>query len=261
MSLLSFLKKPNVMLVLGALGFVGTSVLTAKATVKFIRAKDALNRETTLKEDIVLGAKCYAGAATIGLASAGLIFGGNKSYATAQAGLVTGYTLLNTKYKNYRDIVLKQFGLDKFKDLDKELSRATEIKKFPVIKNPDAKPLSEGSILLRDPFSDPDNPVFVETHMEQYLDANHEFLRKIVTNPYYESIVTINEWRELQSFDDLDMHGEEFGWSQEYLENINGCIWLDISLEIHFDKAGNMYYEPIFRIDPCVGNSQNVHTL
>lgn len=260
MSLLSFLKKPNVMLILGALGFVGSSVLTAKATVKFIRTRDALHRETTLKEDIVLGAKCYAGAATMGLASAGLIFGGNKSYATAQAGLVTGYTLLNTKYKNYRDVALKQLGLDKFKDIDKEVSKLTVVKEFPVAKTKKHIP-SDGSILLRDPFSDPDNPVFVETHMEQYLDANNAFLRKIVTNPYYESIVTVNEWRELQSFDNLDMHGEEFGWSQEYLENINGCIWLDISLEIRFDKAGNMYYEPVFRIEPCVGNSQQNHAI
>ena len=95
MSLMTFLKKPSVMLALGVIGFFGTNVLTARATIKFIKEKQALNRDTTLKEDIVLGVKCYGAAATAGAVSTALIFGGNKSYATAQAGLVT-ILLLNS---------------------------------------------------------------------------------------------------------------------------------------------------------------------
>jgi len=261
MSLMSFLKKPSVLLGLGVLGFFATNVLTARATKKYLEKKEALGRETTLKEDIVLAAKAYAPAATAGIVSAGLIFGGNKTYSTAQAGLVTGYTLLNTKYKNYRDVVLKQVGLDQFKDLDKALSKEMSVKEAPKKTNKPEWPVSEGSITIRDPFSDPENPIWLETTMEQYLDANHEFMRKIIMNPYYEDIVKVNEWRELQGFNDFDMHGEEFGWSQEYLENVNGCIWLDISLEIHFDAKGDQYYEPVFRIEPCVGNSHQNHAL
>lgn len=260
MSLMTFLKKPSVMLALGVIGFFGTNVLTARATIKFIKEKQALNRDTTLKEDIVLGVKCYGTAATAGAVSTALIFGGNKSYATAQAGLVTGYTLLNTKYKNYRDAALKVVGLDKFKEIDKQLVNDIHEKPENYSKFiPEVK--SQGTILLMDPFSDPKNPVFTETTLEQYEHAKNEFNRRIVTNPRSDIIIPINEWRDLNSFDDQDIRGEEYGYSQEYLEDVIGHLWVDIDEEIRFDAAGNMYYYPIFRVDPCVGNSQQKHFL
>lgn len=267
MSLLSFLKKPSVMIGLGLVGFIGTNILTAKATYKFIKEKEALKRDTTLKEDIVLGAKCYGGAVAAGAVSAGLIFGGSKTYATTQAALVSGYTLLNTKYKNYRDMALKTIGLDNFKEIDKKLvdEKQAEVNKFSKYL-PDPH---EGMMVIQDPFSDPKNPIYSEIPMEQYLEAKNEFLSLIAKNPRSDTIVTVNQWRELNG---IDAHaigkeskeaiwGEESGWSQEYLEDVSGHVWIDIHEEIRFDPKGTMYYYPIFSVEPCVGNSQRLQWL
>lgn len=256
MSLMNFFRKPGVKLLLGALGLVGTNVLTARATIKFIKERESLGRETTLKEDIQIGMKCYGGAIAAGAASAAFLFAGNKGYLDNQDSLISSYNMLSNKYNNYKNAAMRTLGNAKVKEIEE---KATKMLEKP--KNISLTPKSEGSVILMDPFSDPKNPVFVETSMEQIIDSNHAFMRRIVMNPEYEKIVTVNEWRELQSFNDLDMKGEEFGYSQEYLENLNGCVWLDIDLEIRFDNGGTMYYYPVFRFEPIAGNSHQKHFL
>jgi len=256
MSLMNFFKKPGVKLLLGALGLVGTNVLTARATVKFIKERESLGRETTLKEDIQIGVKCYGGAIAAGAASAAFLFAGNKGYLDNQNNLISSYNMISNKYNHYKNAAMKTLGNAKVKEIEEKANKMLEKPK-----NVSFVPKSEGSVILMDPFSDPQNPVFVETSMEQIVDSNHAFMRRIVMNPEYEKIVTVNEWRELQSFNDLDMKGEEFGYSQEYLENLNGFVWLDIDLEIRFDNRGSMYYYPVFRFEPIAGNSHQKHFL
>lgn len=256
MSLMNFFRKPGVKLLLGALGLIGTNVLTARATIKFIKERESLGRETTLKEDIQIGMKCYGGAIAAGAASAAFLFAGNKGYLDNQDSLISSYNSINNKFNSYKNAAMRTIGADKVREIEKKANKMLETpKSVPTVHH------SEGSVMMRDPFSDPKNPVFTETTMEQIIDGNYAFMRRIIMNPEYEKIVPINEWRELQSFDDLDMKGEEFGYSQEYLENVNGCVWLDITLEIRFDDKGSMYYDPVFRFEPIAGNSHQKHFL
>ena len=280
MSLLSFLKKPSVMIGLGLAGFIGTNILTAKATYKFIKEKEALKRDTTLKEDIVLGAKCYGGAVAAGAVSAGLIFGGSKTYATTQAALVSGYTLLNTKYKNYRDMALKTIGLDNFKEIDKKLAEERQKAENEYKRTHKLPAVSEGCIVVADPFSPKGEEWFCETTMEQYLVAKEEFRRRIAKCESDYDIVTVNEWRELVGFDiynipdkelnkidsKIKLTGEEFGWSRAYIydcmskKDENG-LWFDIGEDVCFDEQGNQYYYPNFELQPCAGTSHRLQGL
>ena len=59
MNILSFLKKPSVKLVAGLLIFVGSNILVAKGTAKYVREVDAADHELDKKEKIILAAKCY----------------------------------------------------------------------------------------------------------------------------------------------------------------------------------------------------------
>lgn len=249
---MSFLKKPGVKLFLGSVCFIASNVLTAKATMKYIEEKQKVDHELTKEESFKILIKCFAPSVIAVLAGAGLVIKSSEGYNTSIGDIKKEYNNIAKDFGRHKDAVLKTFGLDGSKKVEEQVkAKVDDISKYSKHHIP------EGFVLMMDPFSDPKNPVFVETSIEQIVDSNHSFIRKIITNPHYEDIVTINEWRELQSFNDMDIKGEEFGWSQEYLENLNGCPWLDIELEIRFDNSGTMYYYPVFRFDPCAGNSHN----
>jgi len=259
MSLMTFLKKPGVKLILGALGLIGTNVLTARATIKFIKEREAVGRETTLKEDIQIGMKCYGGAVAAGAASVAFLFAGNKGYLDNQDNLINNYNMLSNKYNSYRNTVMRTIGSEKVKEIEQKLLPVKDIRSSI------AKPVSEGCILLMDPFSDPKDPVFVETTVKQMDDANEQFRRLIIVNNNYEEFISINIWRELQGFEgynkkELD-NSENYGYSQEYLENINGHTYLDITPIVKHDKRGEEYYYPEFRFEPCYRKSQQKHFL
>ena len=249
---MSFLKKPGVKLFLGSVCFIASNVLTAKATMKYIEEKQKMDRELTKEESFKIFVKCFAPSVIAVLAGAGLIIKSSEGYNTSIGDIKKEYNNIAKDFGKHKEAVLKTFGFDGSKKIEEQTKqKVDDISKYC------RHHVSEGSVLMMDPFSDPKNPVFVETSMVQIIDANHAFMRRIVTNPHYEDIVTINEWRELQSFDDLDIKGEEFGYSQEYLENINGNVWLDMEPEIRFDAKGNQYYWMNFRFEPCAGNSHN----
>lgn len=247
--------KPGVKLLIGSIIFVGMNVLTARATVKFIKAKQEADHEMTMKENIVLGVKCYGFVVGAGILAAKLVLDADNNYNQINSGLAAGYNVISHKYAGQKDVIINKLGLDKFKEIAKDSMKVPDIKKSF------ARPVSEGCVLMMDPFSDPKNPVFVETTDVQIVEANLEFIRRIIVNDKSNTIVTVNEWRELQGFDDIDMQGEEFGWSQEYLEDMNNHSFLDIVPVIKFDEKGQQYYYPEFRYEPCAGNSRQLQAL
>jgi hypothetical protein len=245
MNLISFLKKPSVMIITGIIGFVGTNVLTAKCTYNYIKAKEAIDHDTTLQEDIVLAVKSYAPAATAGVISAGLIFSGNKTYSATNASLMTGYTLLNTKYKNYRDAALKTLGFDQAKDIEKLAIKTTQIP----VKKP-LKPVSEGCILIRDPMSDPKDPRFLETTMDVYLESKYEWNKVLAKN----NKTCLNDWYEIVGFE-TNMTGETFGYNTRYLCEVSEdrSSFIDIGEEIVLGDDNFQYYEVLLNNEPIAG--------
>lgn len=241
MGLMSFLKKNSAsgMILGGMLGFVLTNVLTAKSTEKYLEEKKKLPDNTTWQQDLILFAKCYAAPMVSGTVSAGLIFGGNKQYGKVQAGLVSAYTLLNTKYAKERDAVLKNIGLE-------ELTKIKEDIHEPIINKMKKEPVSQGSILVVVDYHDPD--VFIETTMEEL--SNAEFLLEEKINK--DGQVNLSYFLELLSANPT-MTSETLGWNSEYLFGMTENCWIEIEHDLVLEEDGSQYYIVKFPIGPIAG--------
>lgn len=239
MKLPSFITKNKapIMLLAGIAGFVATNYLTAKGAVKQYEERQN-NLNLSLKEELKIAAKCYAPAVTCGLVSAGLIFGGNKTYAKTQAGLLSAYTLANTRFKNERDAVLKTFGLDGLTKVDDQI-------KQPLIEEMKKQPVSQGSILVCDTFGK--EPRFLETTMEELQQAEYEFNRRFSKN----GEINVNYFYELLGFEQT-MEGETFGFNAEYLYDKRGDCWIDFDHELVLED-NNQYYILKFAVEPIAG--------
>lgn len=241
MNLKAFLSKnsASIMIIGGIVGFVVTNVLTAKATEKYIKEKEKQPDNTTWQEDAVVIAKCYAPAAAVGVASAGLIFGGNRKYASMQAGLVSAYTLLNTRYSKERDAVLKNIGLEDLTKIKEEINK-------PIIEKMKKEPVSQGSILVV--IKDFDTEHFFETTMEELQNAEYVLEEKICKDAY----ASLGYFVELIGGTPT-MASETIGWNAEYLYGMTESCWIDIEHELVLEDNGSQYYIINFPIGPIVG--------
>lgn len=230
MSLKSFLSRNSapIMIIGGIIGFVVTNVLTAKATEKYLKEKEKQPVNSTWQEDLTVAAKCYAPAVVSGVASAGLIFGGNRKYASMQAGLVSAYTLLNTRYSKERDIVLKNLGLDQLTKIKEEINK-------PVIEKMKKESVSQGSILVM--VKDFSEEHFFETTMEELTNAEFILEEKICKNAYASLGYFIEQLGGTPS-----MMSETIGWNAEYLYEMTESCWIEIEHELVLEDNGNQYY-------------------
>ena len=236
--------KGSLLLIGGFVGFVATNILTAKAAIKYKEKKDELifnlrdeRTDLTLKEEMAIAVPTFAPAVVTGVVSAGLIFGGNRTYAQTQAGLVSAYTLLNTKYSKYRDAALKSLGVDSVKEIETAL-------KQPQIQIAKKVPVSSGSILVFDSYHDR----YLETTMEELQDAEYQLNRILILH----NRVSLNDWYELLGFEPT-IAGEELGWSAEYLyDTCDGYCWIDFEHELVLND-NDQYYILKFEVEPIAG--------
>lgn len=111
-----FLKKNSstILTILGAVGVVGTAVMTAKATPKAMElielAEEEKGEELTKREKVAIGGPSYIPAVVVGAATMGCIFGANILNKRSQAALMSAYVLLDTTYKEYKNKVKELYG-------------------------------------------------------------------------------------------------------------------------------------------------------
>lgn len=121
-----FLRKHSstILTVLGSVGVIATSVLTAKATIKAVklvenercrrqeyktifadnqRYETVVIPDLTTKEIVKLAWKPYIPATISGLSTIVCIFGANYLSKRSQASLMSAYALLNNSYQEYRE--------------------------------------------------------------------------------------------------------------------------------------------------------------
>lgn len=241
MNLKMFLSKNSapIMLFTGIIGFVVTNVLTAKATEKYLKEKEKQPENTTWQQDLTVAAKCYAPAVVSGVASAGLIFGGNRQYAKVQAGLVSAYTLLNTRYSKERDAVLKNIGLEELTKIKEEINK-------PVIEEMKKKPVSQGSIVVNIPSFDPN--IFLETTMEELENAVFHLEERLAKD----SFVNLSYFVEQLAYPP-NLSSETIGWNADYLYGMTESVWIDIEYELVLEDDGGQYYIVKFPVGPVPG--------
>lgn len=107
-------KAPTVLTCLGAVGVVGTSILTAKgatkASVLLKQATDEKGEKLTTLEAINVALPVYIPAIISGVATITCIFGAHTLSKHHQASLISAYGILDQSYKEYKAKVEDLYG-------------------------------------------------------------------------------------------------------------------------------------------------------
>ena len=149
-------KSPEILIILGVGGVVGSTILACKATTKLSEILDntteemkkiknyveevgyseKYTNEDATKDTIIIYTqtgiklfKLYAPAVTLGVVSLGCILTSNNILRKRNLALVAAYTGLDKTLKKYRDGVIERFG----KDVDLELRHGIKTKKVDIL--------------------------------------------------------------------------------------------------------------------------------
>lgn len=197
---------PTILVVGGVIGMASSGVMACKATTKL---QDVLEKkkseieqvrdyienegfsdeytEEDSKKDLAIlhiqtaaeVAKLYAPAVTLGIVSAGCIFGGHKILHKRNAAIAAAYTAIDRSFKEYRGRVIERFG----KDLDRELKfdiKSKEVEEIVVDENGEEK-IVKSTVEVVDPTKHSDFARFFDEYSENWTkdpETNLMFLRQ-----------------------------------------------------------------------------------
>lgn len=101
------MKRSTLLTIIGAIGVVGTAIMTAKATPKALElldeAKEEKGEELTLVEKVKTAGPVYIPSAIVGAATVGCVLGANVLNKRSQATLASAYALVDRSYKEYKN--------------------------------------------------------------------------------------------------------------------------------------------------------------
>lgn len=197
---------PTILVVGGVIGMASSGVMACKATTKL---QDVLEKkkseieqvrdyienegfsdeytEEDSKKDLAIlhiqtaaeVAKLYAPAVTLGVVSAGCIFGGHKILHKRNAAIAAAYTAIDRSFKEYRGRVIERFG----KELDRELKfniKSKEVEEIVVDENGEEK-IVKSTVDVVDPTKHSDFARFFDEYSENWTkdpETNLMFLRQ-----------------------------------------------------------------------------------
>lgn len=217
-----FLKRnaSTILTTVGALGVVGTSIATAKATTKASKlleeAKKEKGEDLTKLEIVKTAAPVYIPAVLIGASTIACIFGANVLNKRHQAALVSAYALLDNSYKDYKKKVTEMYGEEADGDVRAELAKDKYDEK-EVIEDE-----TDGKILFYDEFSER----YFEATVERVRDAEYELNREVAVG----GAAYLNEFYDLLGIPRVD-YGDHLGWSAFALVEMYWGAWVDFAHE------------------------------
>lgn len=228
----------TILTTVGAIGVVGTAVLTAKATTK---ANDILEEATiekgeklTVKEKIVAAGPTYIPAILMGTATIACIFGANILNKRHQAALISAYTMLDQSYKQYQSKVEEFYGEGSNENIKNEIAK-DEYKKVSIR-------VDDGKELFYDDYS----KRYFESTKEKVKQAEYTLNRNLVMRDY----AYLNEWYDELDLDLLD-EGYKLGWTMGQCMDMYWQPWIDFAhskIELDDGRVCNvirMMEEPI----------------
>lgn len=134
---------PEILTAVGVIGFVGTAVLAAKATLKL---EDTIDKITYEREEVKLNggskadlskvyirgsfelAKLYLPTISVGVLSGVAIISAHGIMTKRQAGLVAAYAVLERGFNEYRARVIEEYGEEKDREFQSGLKYKTTTK-------------------------------------------------------------------------------------------------------------------------------------
>lgn len=221
---------PEILVGLGIVGMVGTTVLAVKVTPKALRLmedkKEVKNDELTKKEIIETTWKLYVPSLCVCVASIGCIIGGCTINKKRNIALAAAYKVAESTLVTYRDKVIETIGEKK----EKEIRDAIEQDK--INKTPDKHIIvtSRGTCLCKDSISGR----YFRSDVDEIKKVINELNLQIINNFGYISLNELYNNLGLESVKD----GDYIGWSTD-----TGLINID------FDACLSDNDEPCIVID------------
>ena len=195
-----FLKKHSstILTVVGAVGVVGTAVLSVKATPKALvlleEAEKEKGEKLTPLEVVKTAWKPYIPAAIAGASTIACIFGANILNTKNQASLMSAYALLDNSYKEYRN---------KVKEIYDEEADVKVLGEIANSKFDENMKLDDNKLL----FFDCQSLQFFEATMDHVMQAECAFKELLHTRGY----ACMNEYYELLGINSIP-EGDQLGW-------------------------------------------------
>lgn len=251
MNIVKLIKKNSstILTVLGAVGVVGTAILTAKSTPKATRviddAKKEKGGELSKWETIQVAAPIYIPSLLIGTGTLVCIFGANILNKKAQASFASAYALLDQSNKEYRNKLKELYGEEAHKNImdsiaidhAKDVSITCDSCYGLETCDLSVEENDGGPILFYDAFS----KRYFEKTIEQVLNAEYHINRNYILM----GAVSVNDFYDFLGLNNID-GGDELIWIP-----CDSYLWIDfnhrkVSLEDGLDcYIIEMIYEPM----------------
>lgn len=223
---------PAIMTAAGVAGVVTTAVLAGKGTVKadYILTEEQALHHNWYQEKAAqpfgklrMTWKCYIPATAAGAATIAFIIGAQSISSKRQAAALSLYTLSETAFKEYKDKVVEQIGINK------EQKVRDEIVQDRVNRNPSSEVIivEDGDVLCMELMSSR----YFKSNMEKLRRAQNDLNQMILGGDMYASHNDFLGMIGLES----NGYGEQVGW------NIDNLIDLQFSAVMSADGK------------PCIG--------
>lgn len=250
----------------GAIGTVGTALLARKAAMKEINiskihlpSKNITPfKDLNIKEKTVIIGKLYLPAIIVGTITIGSIVGSSVLSHKAQASIMSMAVIADQGWRKYKNQVKSTLGLPKHNDILTELSKKMNNKNSIVQSGDGLELYYEESIGYFQ--AKPEDVMLAYSEMNEYMNTDKESMDDI----YYDG-VTLKLFLDLANGNKISSVSDDildsWGWTKEYLNDINGNCWIHMSISNEVTEDGVMPYkiiswveEPIFLLETTLDN-------
>lgn len=231
---------PTILTTIGALGTIGTAILTHKAATKASQMLADDFRNLDMHEQMAMGKKdklklvwtAYIPPVVVGGLTITAVVSANRIGSKRAAAIAAAYTISEKAYTEYRDKVVEKFGDQKERNMREELAQ-DQVNRNPQNEN-NVVIVGDGEVLCCDLFSG------------RYFRSSVESLRKAANEVNF--LILHNGFASLTDFyNEIQINrtdvSDEIGWNQDKL------LELDISAVVNEEGQ------------PCVAFRFQVHPV
>lgn len=234
---------PGILVGVGIVGMVGTTILAVRATPKAIKLIENKKRELevdslTPVETVKTTWKCYIPAAVTGVTSTACLIGASSVSARRNAALATAYNLTKVALNDYKDAVVETIG-EKKEQVVRDTVAKKKIEQDPVT-NTEVIVTERGTTLCYDAVFGR----YFRSDIDTIKRAVNELNRSIVSSMY----ASLNEFYDEIGLPPIEI-GDKLGWNMD-----DGQIEVDFSSQLAADGTPCLVIS--FNVAPDYGYSK-----
>ena len=234
---------PGILVGVGIVGMVGTTILAVRATPKAIKLIENKKRELevdslTPVETVKTTWKCYIPAAVTGVTSTACLIGASSVSARRNAALATAYNLTKVALSDYKDAVVETIG-EKKEQTVRDTVAKKKIERDPVT-NTEVIVTERGTTLCYDAVFGR----YFRSDIDTIKRAVNELNRNIVSSMY----ASLNEFYDEIGLPPIEI-GDKLGWNMD-----DGQIEVDFSSQLAADGTPCLVIS--FNVAPDYGFSK-----